>query len=373
MVILLAQLVICTGCWDAKDIGELGLPIIGGYDVPDPVKDKKEKDARVVITALLPNLDPKAKEEVRVERVAARTVGETREKRNRFDPDFFTVSSLQAAVIGEELAKRGVFGNVIDLDLVYRDPKIKHTMYLAIVEGRADELLQVKVKDYGNLGVYLLELLRRAGKKSFIPSTTLFMFGVNSMGPGENPVVPLIKVQGKDRVSITGVGIFKKDKLIAKARFRDTRALMLLRGLKTSGQIPFILQKNGQVLDRGTVNVSNSRKVKVEKKGDQFHYFVTINLQGKLLEHYSEESFLKRENLLKDIEKAVESELTRDCRTFISKMQQEFGVDCIDVTDHALSKWRYEVQEIIDSEEFVKSVKIDVKVKVNLENVGDRT
>jgi len=370
LTVLLAQLFACAGCWDAKDIGELDLPIAAGYDIPDPVKDKQDQDLRIVVSTISPNLGPKAKGEVRVERIAAQTIGETREKRNRFNPDFFLVSSLQVAVFGEELAKKGIMDLI---DLLYRDPRIKHTLYLAVVEGRADELFQVKMKNYKDMGFYLLDLLRRAGNKSFIPSTTLFMFGIDWSRPGENQVLPLIKVQGKDRVSITGVGIFKKDKLIAKVRFRDARALVLLRGLKTMGQIPFVVKKNGQLLDQGTVELSNSRKVKVDKKGDQYHYQVTVNLKGVLRDHIPKSSLIKHEELFKEIEKAVESELTRDCYSLISKMQQEFGVDCIDVTNYALSKWRYEVQDIIDSEEFVKNIKIDVKVNVNLENIGDRT
>lgn len=367
VLILTAMLV---GCWDAQDISDMNIPIVGGYDVPDRDKDKNEKDATIVVTGLIPNLDPEAKEKVRIDRISAQTVGESRGIRSQHNPDVYSTGMVQVSIFGEELARSGL-DDV--MDALFRDQRMKRAVYMAVVDGRADELLHVEAKNAPNLGVYLLGLLRHAQGRGFMPCTTMLTYGVDANSVGNNPVLPLIKARDKERVELAGAGIFKKNKLIAKVLLRDTRSLVLLRGLKSSGDIPFIVAKDGVTLDRGTVDVTNSRKVGVERTGDQYTFRISVKLKGMLVDHSRKTSFIKHEEMLKEINKAVADEIEEDCSSFVTRMQEEFGVDCIDIAKYALAKWRNELKDRVEQEDFIKKMRIIVDVQVDISTTGERT
>jgi spore germination protein len=358
-----------AGCWDSQDISDLNTPITAGYDVPDPVRDASEPGAMVVATNLVPNLDPEAEEKVRVDRVAARTIGESRGIRSEHNPDLFKVGMIQVIIYGENLARRGL--NDVT-DILFREPKMKRAVLTAVVDGRADELLEMECKNTTNLGVYLIGLLKHAQERSFIPSVDMTDFGTDVNATGKNPVLPLLTTKGGQRVELAGAGIFKKDKLVAKIPIRETRTLVLLRGLHSSGTIPFVIAGDGSVPDRGTVDVKNSRQVRVERDGDQITFLITVKLEGRLVEHTRRELFIEEEEMMQEIDRAVAEEIRKDCASFVTRMQGEFGVDCIDITKYALARWRSDLKDKVEDDDFIKKAKIVVDVQVDIRSTGER-
>jgi len=368
LLILEIQLLTLAGCWDSQDIEEMSIPIVGGYDLVDPVKDKDVITDGLVVTGVFPNLSPETDNKVRVEPIIGLTTGMTRYTRDLGSPEIFVPGMLQVGIFGEDLAKKDV--NKI-IDNLFRTAKIKNTLYLAVAEGRADELLKMPVKDYQNIGIYLLGLLRHAQQRSYMPSVTLHEFGVNSILPGRNPILPIIKTEGSE-ITFTGIGVFRKSELITKLDLKDARSLFLLRREKGQGRIPFIVIKNEKQVDTGTVEVTNSGKVRVEPVGDDFIFDIKIKLTGTLIEHENEESLQKQPERLQDIEQTVAADIEQDCRDFIKKMQEELKVDCIDINKYALAKWRNELEDQIDND-FIEKVKINVEVEVHLKNTGELT
>lgn len=358
-------LFVLPGCWDYQDLDELSLPIVGIYDLAKPSEKNEEK---VKVAGIFPVLYPKTEGRYTIVYENGQTVGQTREKRNYYSPETLNVGMLQVGIYGEKLARKGLHGAS---DILYRAPKVKNTIYMAVLEGGTEALSKLRLKDYPNPGVYLSGLLKTAQKKSFLPTTTLHLYGVQEVTAGKNPVIPLLKMKSNSRIEISGTGIFKKDKLIAKIDLKDTRSLVMLRGLEGEGSIPFIVEKNGEKIDEGSVLVKRSRKVRVTRKGDDFTFFITVKLQGDVIEHSSQKFFIDTKNTmpLEEIEQAVKREIERDCRKFTQRMQEEFKVDCIDVTKYALAKWRKELKDKVE-EGFIENVKIVVDVEVKIKGVG---
>ena len=244
---------------------------------------------------------------------------------------------------------------------------------MAVLEGDIKDLEKIEMKEYPNPGVYLLGLLRKAHKDSFLITTTLYLFEVQRITTGKNPVIPLIKMSNNNIV-ISGTGIFKNDKMIAKIDLKDTRSLVLLRGGRGKGRIPFIINKDGKKVDEGTVDVKSSRKVKVIREGNNFTFFITVKLQGRLMEHYSQRFIIdEKPNITgEEIERAVKKAIEKDCREFVKKMQEEFKVDCLDITKYALAKWRNELRDKVE-EDFIENVDIVVDVDVAIKEIGELT
>ncbi|ABO51731.1 hypothetical protein Dred_3229 [Desulforamulus reducens MI-1] len=57
---------------------------------------------------------------------------------------------------------------------------------------------------------------------------------------------------------------------------------------------------------------------------------------------------------------AIKNQVEHDCALFIQKMQEEFKTDCIDITKYTLAKWRHELQDKVDQEEFIQNATIIV-------------
>lgn len=360
LAILCLPLLFCAGCFDYRDIENRTIPIVAAYDLPAEPEDTENGDIVVSGVVLNPTT---GMDETRIDSMVVQTTADARNVNAHFSPGAMILGQLQVILHSEDIARRGL---EID-DGLLRVAQIKRTMYMAIVEGRADDLLKTKVTVAPDIGFYLLELLNGAQRRTFLPATTMHNFEVNATTTGKNPIIPIIKAEG-GRIHIVGTGIFNKEKLIAKVGIRDTRSLVLLRGLKCNGFIPFVIEKDGEPVDKGTVAAANSRKVRVEEKDGRITFLITVFLKGNLLEHSSSEPV--DETRLQEIQDAVSHTIASDCNRLIRKMQEDIGVDFIDITKYARAKWGNDIRDQIKEDDFIKHVRIVVKVRTSITHLG---
>lgn len=363
LILLLITILTTTlaGCWDARDVDKLAFPLSAAYDlhVGGPTGNKQ-----VDVTTLIPNLSPEAPSKVHVQTLSERTVAYARRPRNFYDADEYQPGINQVLVVGDALARQG-FKNY--LDTLGRIPGVTGTMLFAVADGRGEEILKTPSKNLPNNGIYLKDLLGDAQKKSFAPTVKLYELFVN-LGPGKNPILPVLKKRG-DQVIINGTALFRKDRLIYVCNVDETRTLMMLRGMKSQGYYPFVLQRDGRQ-ERGTIYIGNARKVKVARQGDQYTYSIEMKIDGIIVEHLDHVASIDKE-CMACVEDSVGRSIEGECRQFLDKMQNDLKTDCIDINKYALAKWRRELTPVIDQEEFIKNAKIEVKVKVHLENAGE--
>jgi len=367
LTVCIIMLMLLSGCWDAKDIEDLSIPIVGGYDlVKNSTGEESSMGNKVAVTGVFPLFSPDIVSSATIATNIAKTIGETRTKRALRTPQQQLFGVLQAVVYGEELAEQGLHNY---LDILYRNPHIKLNLFVAIAEGKAEELLKNKITNYSNIGDYILDLLRNSYKESFIPSVTLHLLMLKSYSTDKNPIVPIIKAT-ENGVSIAGVGIFKADKLIAKAGIEEARIISLLRGEKVEGIIPFTVKDEEEVIDKGSVNIKGSRKVDVFRKGNDFTFNINVKINGQLIEHYNKKPLDKKSNLLKEIENSIKLDIESQCIDFIEKMQNEYKVDCIDITRYAMAKWRSELKDKID-QGFIENVTIKANIDIEILRNGE--
>lgn len=356
-----------SGCWDSKDIEDLSIPIVGGYDY---IGGKTGEDGRrsigIAVSAVSPIFAPDAVSSSTAGTIKAKTIGESRTKRAFSTPQKLLYGMLQASVYGEELCKQGLRSY---LDIYLRNPQVKLNLFVAIAEGKAEDLLKNKTTIYSNIGDYVLDLLRNSPKDSFIPSVNLHSLASNIYSPEQNPVVPIIK-STYNSITLVGLGIFKGDRLIAKADVEEARIISFLRGEKVEGYLHFLVKKEGDVIDEGTVYVRNSRKVKVSRDEDAFAFNIDVKLKCELVEHYSTEPLSGKGNLLKEIEASIKQDVENECNKVIKKMQEEYKVDCIDITRFAMAKWRSELKDEIE-QGFIEKVNIKANVNVHVFRKGE--
>lgn len=361
-----------SGCWDYRDVNKVSFPATGAYDLHESsiaAARQNQGEPLVDLTVIIPNLAQDVKKPFRIERTTGILIGNARGQKPYSSPGTYSAGVAAVIILGEDLARAGI-NNMVEA--LFRGAQIPKTENFAVAEGRGEDVLRAPIKDYSNMGEYLKGVLKQSEKRSFIPSTTLYQFGVNR-APGKNPIMPLLTLKNQ-KVEVTGTAIFKKDKMIGKANLDESRSLVMLRGIEASGNIPYIIKKDGQILDKGSVNVCcGGRKVKMDCNGDKFSYLITVYLKGSLIEHEFNKNFIQNPDLHKMIENQIAADTKSDCMKFIEKMQQEYKVDCIDINKYILAKWRKEFQNQVDQSGFIENLDIKVKVKMKLKNVGELT
>lgn len=357
-----------AGCWDSKDVENLAFPIAAAYDVhkDDPggmnqLNQGPLEQPEVDVTVVFPNLRATAQSKVTVETIPAPTVGYAREKRSFSSSELYVTGFNKVILTGEDLARQGLNK---PFESLYRFPEVSSNMLLAVVEGRGEDILKTPNENADNMATYLYALLREP-KAHSIPATTLHEFDLDQAA-GRNPVVPVIKAGGVNQVILTGIAIFKKDRLVAKLNLYQTRYLAFLRGIGTQVYMPFILEdENAQ----GAALMTNKRKVTVERQDDRFIFKVQVILEGVITEHPAAQTMdIVRVKMIEDY---IAGQVERNCRDIIKTMQSEWKVDCIDISKYALSKWRRELEDRVDDEQFIQNAEIQVEAKVKIYNSGE--
>lgn len=352
------------GCWDANDIENMSIPIAASYDISRTGEESNLP--RYQITTVNPNLIAEAPKKYRVETVTGQTIGEVRNKRHYISPRPYVVGMLQVSIFSQEVARLGL--NTIT-DILYRFPEISNSLLLAVAVDRGEDIMKTRSENYSDIGYFLSDLLRNAEKNSFLITTTLHELAQGIYTPGKNPVMPAVKTDGKN-VTHAGTAIFKKDRLIDIIDQKETRTLVLLRGISTAGYIKYIIEREGDVVDEGTIFAANTRKVEVKRQGDNFTFLIKINLKGPLVERFNTESLLKNPQALTEIQDQIAADITQESEMFIDKMQNEYQIDCIDISKYALAHWRKELTPLID-QGFIEKADIQVELNVKITNVGD--
>ncbi len=357
-----------AGCWDSKDVESLAFPIAAAYDVhqDDPggmnqLNQGPLEQPEVDVTVIFPNLKATARDPVTVETIPAPTVGYAREKRSYTSSELYVTGFNKVILTGEDLARQGLNK---PFESLYRFPEVSTNMLLAVVEGRGEDILKEPNENTDNMATYLYALLREP-KAHSIPATTLHEFDM-SQAAGRNPVVPVIKAGGVNQVVLTGIAIFKKDRLVTKLNLHQTRYLAFLRGISTQVYIPFVLEDEKA---QGAALFDNERKVTVERQGDRFTFKVQVILKGVITEHPSEQPVDAAR--VKMIEDYIAGQVESNCRDIIKTMQDEWKVDCIDINKYALSKWRRELKDRVDDEQFIQNAEIQVETKVKIYSSGE--
>lgn len=359
-----------SGCWDSRDIDTMSFPIVAAYDlhpgtlagsdIPYAMKDQHFVD----VTVLSPNLTPQTKNTARVEKVASPTSAFARNNRRLESGRIYQSAAIQALVLGKDLAKIGLAPY---LDSLYRSPIIPTFVHITVTPGRGEDILLTPVKNFTDAGTLTRFLLKDISADAFVPETTLHDWAI-CQSPGKNCVVPVIDKTGESGLHITGSAVFNKDRLVSILNLQDTRSLVLLRGIRSRGFIPFFIKNNGVVTETGTILVSNKRSVEVTRSGDHYEFLIKISLLG-ILEEFNGTKEID-ESKIAAIEQQVAAKIRSECRSLVQRMQEEYKIDCVDISKYALAKWRRELTPVID-DGFIEHADIQVEVEVKLRNAGE--
>lgn len=283
-----------TGCWDRKELNELGIVMAVGIDRDDDT-GKISVISQVVRPSELKKQGGGGKE---ASYEVVTTTNESffeaiRDTVKEFDRRSI-FSHVKVIVISESLARKGL--NDI-MDFIARTHEIRSFTWLVIAkDSEARDIMGVKHGIEKIQASYMEGILKRESKNADTTTTTFIDFFQKMPGEGVQPVIGAFELQDESTInsnniivpskalSLTGTAVFKKDKLVGFLNEYETSGFNLIAKKKKKNkslhvQSPINKDKKVTIEVRGT-----NYKIKPELRDGKIYFNIFVKVNGNITE-----------------------------------------------------------------------------------------
>ena len=186
---------------------------------------------------------------------------------------------------------------------------------------------------------------------------------MNTQAEGKSVVLPYVEISNEGTI-ISGLALFKADKLIAVTDMKEAKYISLLKFNKGTGIIT-IQKSDKEYID---VLAKSKRKVKCFKKDNSYKFNIEINIKAEITGNEFYKNLFKDPEEIKKLEKDVEKQVEKECIVYIEKIKKEYKADILDLGSYAVAKsGRYKG---VDWNEVASESDIEVTVKAKISKQG---
>jgi Ger(x)C family germination protein len=293
------------------------------------------------------------------------SLGEVIQKRQEKMSKKFVQGQERVVLVSEDYARYGLKTLLEDR---VRNAEANDMAYMVVCKGKTEDYLKYKVKGYSNSSEYMGGLVEASVNYSFFSDDYKLIDAYVRIGAeGRSLSLPYIEIT-EDGMEITGMAIFKEDKLVRVVDEKNTRILNMLKISNVRGVMS--LQKSPEVyID--FEGKTGKRKVICYKQGNEYSFNIDLIFTGTVLNNEMYVNMLEDISKKKQFEKDMAKNIEKQCDDFIKIMKSDYKLDCIGLGREAAAK--YGRQKKIDWNEVVSDsdIKVNVKVKVDLQGRGD--
>lgn len=360
--ILVVLCLLLTGCWDQHLMKNAVLVQILSFDLTP--------NEELLLGVSIPIIEeasggPQASVKSETFSASGHTPRDSRLKIDREISGVLDSSKNKLILFGERMAGTGIYSSI---DVIWRDPRNSLGATLGVVEGEAIDLLGIKPKHETNVSEYIQDALTSAEENSIIPKQTIQTLASEMLDPGEDIVLPYLKMNKKKSAVVVGLALMNEKKYSGNLPSQESSLLLLMKNKKgQDARFTKRVNKEEQqdLKNYISFNVSNmKRKLKVHVKNGEVS--VQLNLHLKInAEEYPKGDVPKD---IKRLNKVLSKELTKDAKQVITKLQQAncdaFGIG------RRLIAFHPKTWEMLDKKEYFKNIKFKTNVKVEVIKQG---
>ncbi|WP_226683356.1 Ger(x)C family spore germination protein [Sutcliffiella horikoshii] len=199
---VLMTLLLLTGCWDQRLLKDLKLVFTVAFDAGEG--DEIISHVAIRETEKLSVGGKPGQATVAVVEGKGITLRDTRLSLNKRTPGEFSPSKMRVYLMGEELAQEDIYSI---LDILYRDPKAPLGAKLAIVEGKAEDIIHMKTIKETLLTEAISDLLITAEDNTIIVNETVQTVCPIMFDPSADFSLPVIKEVETHDIEVIGMGL----------------------------------------------------------------------------------------------------------------------------------------------------------------------
>lgn len=358
-VILLLSLCGCGGELERPALEDMAMIGVMGFDYVD-----REK-INVTVSVPVPS---KNKESTQVYSTNASMTSEAMLNLATKAERTMSLSQLRVILFSEEYARKVGIGKVI-LDL-YRNPIVGENVYIAVVQGKAKDVIKGTYNHRPEINTYLNNLLRPRVETAFSSFATIhdfvFMMTSNTMDPN---LPYLIHVNGE--IQIFKAALFRVDRMIGMYSQREGKLVQGFLGRERLPRMSFEFQheKKGKKQTEKVVFDFVRAKTKVRSKGSLKKPVIDIDLRVRgMLVGYSGNKDLEKRSQYRTLVQELETRIKKESMDMLVRFQKQ-GVDPAQLEESIRQKydgkWTRETGLAL-----YKKAKFNVKVHVDIVGFG---
>lgn len=295
----------------------------------------------------------------------AQNLGEVIQKRQEKMSRKFVQGQERVILISEDYARYGLKTLIEDR---FRNSETNDMAYMAVCKGKTDNYLKCKVKGYSSASEYIGGLIDDSDEYSFFSDNYKVIDAYVRIGAeGRELALPYIEIT-KEGIKVTGMAIFKKDKMVEIADGKASKMINFLKHGNAKGIMSLQKSSKAYIDFEGK---TGKRKVRCYKQGDKYSFNIDLTFTGTIISNEMYADILKDTNTKEEFEKDMARSIEKQCDDFIKVMKNNYKIDCITLGREAAAK--YGRQKGIDWNEVVSNadIKVNVKVNADLQGRGD--
>ncbi|KAB2496295.1 Ger(x)C family spore germination protein [Priestia endophytica] len=247
-----------------------------------------------------------------------------------------------------------------------RSPSLGRRVHVAVVDGKAETMLQAVTKKDVKESLYITDLIEQNIHTENLPYTNLHVFFSNYYGKGRDVFLPYLGGE-KNEIKLKGLAIFDKERLVTTLNMKETFLFKLIRSGSKNGLYHTFIKAEGK---KGAVVLRNlyaRQSMTYSKKNNSIK--VDVHING-LLKEYPAWVNAKDRKQVHNIEDQIKNELTKNGNRIVQDMQK-LQVDPIGFEDFARSKTRHFDWKEFHSNYPDMDIKVNIDVKLTQTGIGE--
>ncbi|XEC95107.1 Ger(x)C family spore germination protein [Paenibacillus tarimensis] len=321
---LALTVLVSSGCWDRREIVDVALVMLtavdkgnepGTYRVHAHIADPIQLGG-----AEQPTAAGTAEEPVAHIETEGRNIDELKFKAERMLPRDIETSHRRVIVIGDPLAREGIEDI---LDQISRSPKNRLSTLLIVAENTEARALieqEISIETFG------MEFFRELVLRKAHVTASLKDFFINSTTPGQQPVAVSFAKTKANKVSVSGVAIFKDNKLKGYIKGTEVTALVSTLGGRPTGSVTFDAPQGKGDLSAYIYKLKVSPKVEMSQGEPVFTF--NVRAYGRIMDNRTSLD-LSNPEIIRKLEQSFTAEIERNYRTMFNRLQKKLRVDSI--------------------------------------------
>lgn len=353
-----------SGCWNYREIENLS--IVSGIAI-----DKK--DNKFLVTSEIINIKGANQPVINTEYLSSEGDSFFDAVRNiiKISGKKLYFAHAETVIISKAIAEDGI---IPVLDWISRDNEPRYTLHLLISKDKlAKDIFKGKPITSESLSFKMKNTISSEKSLSKIIDIEVWQFINDLFSTGISATLPLVdlKTTNDEATSeITGIGVFKKDKLIGFLNGEETKMFLFVRDLIKGGALT---QKgyNDPLKNHISLEILKNKTSLIPKSNNsEIKIIINTNTDVAIAEVGEKENFINEEEKNK-LEKTFEKILEANIKTLVEKVQSDYDSDifgfgkCIKINMPGL--WK-KIEPNWDN--MFRSVTVEVNSKINIRNSG---
>lgn len=290
-----------------------------------------------------------------------RNIADTRSSRSTTSSKEFLLGLQKAFIFSEHVATYGI--NPI-ADILFSNQQMNDSTWIVICKDKALDMLKFKVEDAVTSSDHIDGMIESSVEQNFMSDNYKVIDMFARIGSeGRNLVLPYLEIID-NKITLTGMAAFKKDKMVANIPLEEAIYMNILREDKVKGMLT--LQKDS--LNLISTYGESRRKVDCEKINGKYKFTIDIEFKGQVVTNTLYKDFMINPKTVENYTHELEEQTIKSFNEFISKMQNEYKMDCLELGRDAAATFGRNPE--IDWDNIVCNAEIIVNVKVKVNNLG---